>query len=81
MSGTRKSKLRIGASFRDVTRLAESPYSVWRDICLTNLENIQLALEAFIEKVAFMKRHLGDSELEREFQQAAKLREELKKAG
>lgn len=69
------------SGFRDVTRLAESPYSVWRDICLTNLENIQLALEALIEKVAFMKRHLGDSELEREFQQAAKLREELKKAG
>ena len=67
--------------FRDVTRLAESPYSVWRDICLTNLENIQLALEALIEKVAFMKRHLGDSELEREFQQASKLREELKRAG
>jgi prephenate dehydrogenase len=74
--------LELAASgFRDVTRLAESPYSVWRDICLTNLENIQLALEALIEKVAFMKRHLGDSELEREFQQAAKLREELKKAG
>ena len=69
------------SGFRDVTRLAESPYSVWRDICLTNLENIQFALEALIEKVAFMKRHLGDSELEREFQQAAKLREELKKAG
>ena len=67
--------------FRDVTRLAESPYSVWRDICLTNRENIELALEALIEKIAFMKRHLGDDELEREFQQAAKLREELKKAG
>ena len=80
----RKSQLPVelaASGFRDVTRLAESPYSVWRDICLTNLENIQLALEALIEKVAFMKRHLGDSELEREFQQAAKLREELKKAG
>jgi prephenate dehydrogenase len=80
----RKSQLPVelaASGFRDVTRLAESPYSVWRDICLTNLENIQFALEALIEKVAFMKRHLGDSELEREFQQAAKLREELKKAG
>jgi prephenate dehydrogenase len=67
--------------FRDVTRLAESPYSVWRDICLTNLENIQQALEALIEKLEFMKRHLSDPELEREFQQAAKLREELRRVG
>jgi len=67
------------SGFRDVTRLAESPYSVWRDICLTNHENIQQALEALIGKLEFMKRHLNDHALEREFQQAAKLREELKK--
>jgi prephenate dehydrogenase len=67
--------------FRDVTRLAESPYSVWRDICLTNDENIQQALEAFVEKLEFMKRHLSDHALEREFQQASKLREKLREAG
>jgi prephenate dehydrogenase len=64
--------------FRDVTRLADSPYSVWRDICLTNLENIQRALDALIEKLEFMKCHLSDPELEREFQQASKLREKLR---
>jgi len=67
--------------FRDVTRLAESPYSVWGDICRTNLENIQSALAALGEKLEFMKRHLGDAELEREFERGAKLRKELKKAG
>jgi prephenate dehydrogenase len=66
------------SGFRDVTRLAESPYSVWRDICLTNTENIQQALEALIERLEFMKRHLSDDELEREFQQASKLREKLR---
>jgi prephenate dehydrogenase len=69
------------SGFRDVTRLAESPYSLWRDICLTNLENIQQALDALVEKLEFMKRHLGNHELEREFQQAAKLREKLRDAG
>jgi prephenate dehydrogenase len=64
--------------FRDVTRLADSPYSVWRDICLTNLENIQQALEALVGKLEFMKRHLSDPELEREFLQASKLREKLR---
>jgi len=71
--------LELAASgFRDVTRLAESPYSVWRDICLTNIENIQQALEALIEKLEFMKLHLSDRELEREFRQALKLREKLR---
>jgi prephenate dehydrogenase len=69
------------SGFRDVTRLAESPYSVWGDICRTNLENIQYALDALGKKLDLMKRHLGDTELEREFGQASKLREELKKAG
>jgi prephenate dehydrogenase len=67
------------AGFRDVTRLAESPYAVWRDICLTNVENIQRALEALIEKLDSMKLHLSDRELEREFKQASKLRERLRK--
>ena len=66
------------AGFRDVTRLAESPYSVWRDICLTNIENIQRALEALIEKLESMKMHLSDRGLEREFKQALKLREKLR---
>ena len=66
------------SGFRDVTRLAESPYNVWRDICLTNIENIQAALEALIEKLESMKVHLSDRELEREFKQALKLREKLR---
>jgi prephenate dehydrogenase len=72
--------LELAASgFRDVTRLAESPYAVWRDICLTNIENIQSALELLIEKLEAVKLHLSDRELEREFKQAAKLRERLRK--
>ena len=67
------------SGFRDMTRLAESPYNVWRDICLTNIENIQAALESLIEKLEGMKAHLSDRELEREFKQALKLREKLRK--
>jgi hypothetical protein len=33
-----------------------------------------------VEKLEFMKRHLSDRELEREFQQASKLREKLREA-
>ena len=71
--------LEVAASgFRDVTRLADSPYSVWRDICLTNTENIQLALDALIEKLESIKVHLGDRELEREFLAAHQLRDKLR---
>jgi prephenate dehydrogenase len=64
--------------FRDVTRLAESPYGVWRDICLTNIENIQSALGALIDKLEDMKLHLSDRELERDFIKGFKLREKLR---
>lgn len=73
--------LELAASgFRDVTRLAESPYALWRDICLTNIENIQAALEALIQKLEGMKMHLSDRELEREFKRALQLRERLRGA-
>jgi prephenate dehydrogenase len=64
--------------FRDMTRLADSPYALWRDICLTNVENIQSALESLVEKLEAMKLHLSDRELEREFKQAHRLRDRLR---
>lgn len=66
------------SGFRDVTRLADSPYGLWRDICLTNIENIQSVLESLVEKLEHMKLHLTDRELEREFKQALKLRDKLR---
>ncbi len=71
--------LEVAASgFRSVTRLAESPYSVWRDICLTNTENIQVAIDALIQKLESIKIHLSDRELEREFVAAHWLRDKLR---
>ena len=67
--------------FRDVTRLADSSYSVWRDICLTNSKNIQSALDALIQKLEFIKDHLRDRELEREFLAAQRLRDKLRARG
>ncbi len=63
--------------FRDVTRLAQSPYSVWRDICLTNQENIQDAIELMVQKLESLKLHLSDRELEREFKNAFTLRKKF----
>ncbi|MGH9401435.1 MAG: prephenate dehydrogenase [Terriglobia bacterium] len=71
--------LDVAASgFRDVTRLAESPYTLWRDICATNLENIRQSLDAFIAKLQTLRDHLTDETLEHEFEQAQKLRLRMK---
>ena len=67
-----------GSGFRDLTRLAESPYSMWRDICLTNMENIQAALDAMIQKLDTIKTHLSTRELEKGFDQARRLRQKLR---
>jgi prephenate dehydrogenase len=67
--------------FRDVTRLADSPYSIWRDICLTNSDNIRTALDALEQKLESIRVHLRDRELEREFDTAHRLRNKLRELG
>lgn len=66
------------AGFRDVTRLAESPYSVWRDICATNAANIRDSLDALISQLERVKQHLSNPLLERDFRRALELREKLR---
>jgi prephenate dehydrogenase len=66
------------SGFRDLTRLAESPYSLWRDICMTNADNIESAIDSLMEKLETIKLHLKDRELEREFKQALALRAKLR---
>lgn len=81
-SSTEFLPLELAASgFRDMTRLAESPYQLWRDICMTNVENVQAALDSLIEKLETMRVHLSDRALELEFEQASKLREKLREVG
>jgi prephenate dehydrogenase len=69
-----------GPGFRDVTRLAESPYPLWRDICLTNLDNIESALTAVIQKLDSIRLHLTGPELEHDFKRALETRERLRSA-
>ncbi|MGH9395469.1 MAG: prephenate dehydrogenase [Terriglobia bacterium] len=66
------------SGFRDATRLAGSPYAVWRDICSSNQENIQQALNSLISKLETLRNHLTDEVLEREFKQAQQLYETVK---
>ncbi|NDQ56292.1 MAG: prephenate dehydrogenase/arogenate dehydrogenase family protein [Acidipila sp.] len=56
-----------GPALRDVARLAGSPYSMWRDICLTNGDNIGRALDRITQAIDHLRRNLGSRELEKEF--------------
>jgi len=60
-----------GPAALDLTRLALSPYEIWRDIFATNAGPIDAALGMFIGKLEELRRTLRDPVIEREFDVAA----------
>lgn len=60
-----------GPAAIDLTRLALSPYEIWRDIFATNAGPIDDALALFISRLEQLRRTLRGPELEREFDRAA----------
>ena len=62
-----------GRALREMTRIASSPYSMWRDIALTNKQSIADALLKLEQKLAHIRENLDTRELEREFKQGHKL--------
>jgi len=53
-----------GPAAADLTRLALSPYDIWRDIFATNAGPIDAALGAFIARLEEVRTHLRASEIE-----------------
>lgn len=68
-----------GKGLQDTLRLAGSPYEVWRDILLTNRENITHALDRLAQAVDHLRTNLSNKELEQEFRAANQLFELLHK--
>jgi prephenate dehydrogenase len=66
-----------GPGLRDMTRLAESSYGIWKDILSTNGDNLQRALDQFIGRLKHFGDHMGTPELQRDFDAAQKIREKL----
>ena len=67
-----------GAGLRSMTRLAASPYAMWRDIALTNADNIEAALLQMEQKLAHIRENLKSPELRAEFEKAQAARGMLK---
>jgi len=65
-----------GRALREMTRLGASPYSMWRDIALTNTEAVQAALHALEQRLAHLRENLRTPGLRDEFEQANRFRKE-----
>ena len=62
-----------GPGLHDALRLAGSPYPLWRDIVLTNRENLAQALDALARRLDDLRENLASRELEVEFDAANEL--------
>ena len=63
-----------GRALRETTRLGASPYSMWRDIALSNTEPIAATLEALEQRLAHLRENLRAPELKEEFRLANEFR-------
>jgi len=63
-----------GRALREMTRISSSPYSMWRDVALTNKKNIETALLKLEQHLAHIRENLDTRELAMEFEQAHQLR-------
>lgn len=63
-----------GRALREMTRLGASPYSMWRDIALSNTETIAATLHALEQRLAHVRENLRTPELKEEFRLANEFR-------
>jgi prephenate dehydrogenase len=63
-----------GRALREMTRISASPYSMWRDIALTNKKNLGDALLKMEQRLAHIRENLDSRELAEEFERAHHLR-------
>ncbi|HEY6936114.1 MAG TPA: prephenate dehydrogenase [Terriglobales bacterium] len=66
-----------GPALREMTRTAASPYTMWRDIALTNRTNLQEALLHLEQRLAHLRENLSTRELAAEFDLANSFRKSL----
>jgi prephenate dehydrogenase len=59
-----------GRGLREALRLAGSPYEIWRDIALTNTDNLARALDRLAQAVDHLRTRLATHELREEFEAA-----------
>jgi prephenate dehydrogenase len=63
-----------GRALKEMTRISGSPYSMWRDIALTNKKNIADALHSLEQRLAYIRENLDTRALAQEFERAHQLK-------
>jgi prephenate dehydrogenase len=59
-----------GRALREMTRISASPYSMWRDIAISNKKNLEDALCKVEQRLAHIRENLGTRALAEEFEMA-----------
>jgi len=67
-----------GRALQEMTRISASPYSMWRDIAISNKKNIDDALSKLEQRLAHIRENLSTRQLAEEFEQAHQLRKARK---
>jgi prephenate dehydrogenase len=65
-----------GRALREMTRISSSPYSMWRDVAITNKKNIADALLKLEQRLGHIRENLDSRELAAEFERAHELKKE-----
>jgi len=63
-----------GRALQEMTRISASPYSMWRDVAISNKKNLADALWKVEQRLAHIRENLATRELAQEFEQAHALR-------
>jgi len=63
-----------GRALQEMTRISASPYSMWRDIAISNKVNLEDALFKLEQKLAHIRENLSTRQLAEEFERAHGLR-------
>jgi prephenate dehydrogenase len=59
-----------GRALQEMTRISASPYSMWRDIAISNKKNLEDALFKVEQRIAHIRENLATRQLAEEFDQA-----------
>ena len=63
-----------GRALQEMTRISASPYSMWRDVAISNKKNLEDALWKIEQRLAHIRENLSTRQLADEFEQAHQLR-------
>jgi len=69
-----------GRALQEMTRISASPYSMWRDIAISNKKNLEDALLKVEQRLAHIRENLSTRALAEEFDHAHGLKKIAKKA-